>query len=339
MSQLIRPFATRTVALWLGVAALVLAPLAPAFAAGTLAGTDIANTAEVTFDVAGTTLTRNSNTVTLRVAEVLDTAVVVQSPQVTVDSGDTGAELLFTVTNTGNGSEAFALAFNNDFIADPAVDFNPVGQVPAIYFDTDGSGDFSAGDVAYSPGVNDPVLAADASVDILIVNDIPAGLANGNIGRSALIATAVTGSGAPGTAFAGQGTGGVDAVAGASGATQTANGEYLVSEVNLTAVKAAVVVDPFGGAQPVPGATVTYSIAVDVTDSGTAAAVVVRDPIPADASFVPGSIRLNGAALTDVADGDAGELDTAGAATIVVRLGDLTQASGTQTILFDVVIL
>ncbi|MEM1261887.1 MAG: hypothetical protein AAGH76_05795 [Pseudomonadota bacterium] len=308
----------------------------PAFAAGTLAGTDISNTAVVTFDLAGTTVTQDSNTVTLTVAETLDVAVVVQSGQTSVDAGQTGAELLYTVTNTGNGSESFRLDFNNDFIADPAVDFNPVGQTPAIYFDTDGSGDFSPGDTPYSAGVNDPVLAADASVAVLIVNDIPAGLNNGDIGRSALIATATTGSGAAGTAFAGQGTGGVDAVVGASGATQTVTGEYVVSEVTLTAVKSAVVTDPFGGTQPVPGATITYTIVVDVVGTGTATGAAVADPIPANTTYVANSLQLNSGALSDAVDGDAGELDSSAAPTIVVRLGDVTQASGTQTIQFTV---
>ncbi|MEO0578666.1 MAG: hypothetical protein AAFZ58_08260 [Pseudomonadota bacterium] len=323
----------------LAVLALPLFGPASANAAGTLAGTDISNTAVVTFDVAGTTLTRDSNTVTLTVAETLDVAVVVQSTQQSVDSGAVGQELLFTVTNTGNGSESFLLNFDNDFVADPGVDFNPVGQTPAIYFDTDGSGDFSAGDVAYNAGVNDPVLAADASVGILIVNDIPAGLVNGNIGRSALLATANTGSGAGGTAFAGQGTGGVDAGVGASGGTQTATGEYIVSEVTLNANKSASIADPFGGSQPVPGATITYTIAIDVASAGTAVGAVVRDAIPANTTYVANSLSLNGAALSDAADGDAGELDTATVPTVVVRLGDVTQASGTQTIQFDVVIL
>ncbi|MEM8984779.1 MAG: hypothetical protein AAGC71_17350 [Pseudomonadota bacterium] len=308
----------------------------PAQAAGTLAGTDISNTAVVTFDVAGTTVTQDSNTVTLTVAETLDVAVVVQSAQTAVDAGQSGAELLYTVTNTGNGSESFRLDFDNDFIADPAVDFNPVAQTPAIYFDTDGSGDFSPGDTPYSAGVNDPVLAADESVAILIVNDIPAGLNNGDIGRSALLATATTGSGAPGTAFAGQGPGGVDAVVGVSGATQSATGEYVVSEVTLTAVKSAVVADPFGGTQPVPGATITYTIVVDVVGTGTAAGASIADPIPANTTYVANSLQLNSGALTDAVDGDAGELDSSAAPTIVVRLGDVTQASGTQTIQFTV---
>ncbi len=308
-------------------------------AAGTLANTDISNTASVSFDLDGTRLTVDSNEVVLTVAEILDVSVLLQSPQVAVSAGDTGRELLFTVTNTGNGDETFNLGFDNAFATDPGVDFDPSAQTPAIYFDTDGSGDFSAGDQAYTPGVNDPLLAPDASIDILIVNDIPAGLANGDIGRSELTATAATGSGIAGTVFNGAGAGGVDAIVGTSTALQAVTGEYVVAEVTVAVNKAAAVSDPFGGTQPIPGATITYTITVEVTDSGTATAVEITDPIPANTSYVAGSLTLNSNTLTDATDADAGELDSSGVPTIVTRLGDLTQASGIQTVTFAVTIL
>jgi uncharacterized repeat protein (TIGR01451 family) len=187
-------------------------------------------------------------------------------------------------------------------------------------------------------GSNDPLLVADASVDILILNDIPGTALNGQVGFSALIATALTGTGAPGTEFTGQGDGGVDAVIGTTGGEDQDSGEYLVSDVAINVVKSQAVSDPFGGTQPVPGATITYTITVEVTNAGTATASVVRDPIPVFTTFVPGSITLNAAPVTDATDADAGELDTSGAPTVVVRLGDLTQADGIQTVVFEVTI-
>ncbi len=96
-------------------------------------------------------------------------------------------------------------------------DFDPTLASPAIYFDTDNSGDFSGGDLAYNPGVNDPALAADASVRLIVVNSIPNTVVNGNRGRSQLTAAAATGTGAPGTSFGLVGDGGVEAVAGTTG--------------------------------------------------------------------------------------------------------------------------
>ncbi|MGI9271349.1 MAG: hypothetical protein ACR2QT_06205 [Woeseiaceae bacterium] len=304
-------------------------------AVGTPVGTVIQNTATVDFDLGGTPITLQSNTTTITVVERIDVVVTRQSPQILVAPLDAGQAILFTVTNTGNGSEAFSLAIDSLLGGD---DFDPIPAVPAIYFDTDGSGDFNVGDVAYNPGVNDPVLAADASQDMFIVNDIPGTVLNGQIGLSQLTATAVTGSGAAGTEYLGQGDGGVDAVIGTTGGEDTDVGEYLVSDVMINVVKSQVVTDQFGGTQPIPGATITYTITVEVMTTGTATASAVSDLIPTYTTYVPASITLNTLALSDAIDADAGEYNTSGAATVVVRLGDLTLADGVQTVVFQVTI-
>lgn len=315
----------------------LLLSMAPAvvFAVGTPVGTVIENTATVTFDLAGSPVTLQTNTTTVTVVERIDVNVTVQSPQVLVAANDTNQALLFRVTNTGNGTETFQLAINSALGGD---DFDPVPAVPPIYFDSNGSGDFNVGDVAYTPGTNDPVLAADATVDVFLVNDIPGGVANGETGLSQLTATSATGTGAPGTEFTGQGDGGVDAIVGTSGGEDLDTGEYLVSDVQVIIVKAQAVADPFGGTQPIPGATITYTITVQVLGTGTATASAVRDLIPTYATYVPASITLNTVSLSDAIDADAGEIDTSGAPTIVVRLGDLTAVAGIQTVVFQVTI-
>ncbi|MBW7885993.1 MAG: DUF11 domain-containing protein, partial [Caldilineaceae bacterium] len=58
------------------------------------------------------------------------------------------------------------------------------------------------------------------------------------------------------------------------------------------------------------GDLVTYTLVVTNTGSGDALQVLVQDPIPTNTSYVPGTLRLGGAPLTDVADGDAGTFDT-----------------------------
>ncbi len=315
--------------------ALLLVQAAPAWSAGTPAGTVIDNAATVTFDLGGTPVTQNSNTVSITVVERIDVVVTLQSAQVLVAANDADRTLLFTVTNTGNGTETYQLAIDSVLAGD---DFDPLPAVPPIYFDTDGSGDLSAGDVAYVLGTNDPTLIADASVDILLANDIPGAVLNGQIGRSELTATSTTGTGNPGDDFPGQGDGGVDAVIGATGGESAEFGEYVVSDVAISIIKSVVVSDPFGGTDPLPGATLTYRVTVEVTNSGTATASVFSDPIPADTTYVANSITLNAGALTDAIDADAGELDTSVVPTVVVRLGDLTQADGVQTVEFRVTI-
>ena len=130
----------------------------------------------------------------------------------------------------------------------------------------------------------------------------------------------------------------MDAIVGTSAGEDQDTGEYLVSDVQVSVIKSLSVSDPFGGSQSIPGATITYTITVQVIGTGTTTASVVRDPIPTWTTYVPASITLNTVSLTDAIDADAGELESSGAATVVVRLGDLTAADGIQTVEFQVTI-
>jgi uncharacterized repeat protein (TIGR01451 family) len=321
---------------WLSVAVIAVlgAPLASQ-AAGTPAGTNIENTAQVSYSVGTSTVTTASNTSSIRVAERLDAVLTLASATVQVSPGATAEELVFTLTNTGNGTETFELtALSAGVVGD---DFDPTLASPAIYFDSDNSGDFSGPDQAYNPGPNDPVLAADASVRLLVVNNIPGTVVNGNRGRSQLTAAAATGFGNPGDSFGLNGDGGVEAVAGTTGGDAVLFGEYLVADVQLTAVKSHSILDQFGGGRPLPGARITYQIVVTPNGTGTAGATAFSDLIPPNTTYVAGSMQLNGGALSDTADGDAGTF-VATPAEVRVTLGDLTGASGPQTIQFAVTI-
>ena len=307
-----------------------------AHAVGVPAGTDITNTAEVTYAIGATSLTATSNAVVVTVAEILDVVVTRQSPANTpVAANATQQEVLFTVTNSGNGPEAFRLVMNSVIGGD---DFDPAPATPSIYFDTDASGDLSPGDTAYSAGTNDPVLNPDASVAILVVNNIPGTAVDGNIGTTELTVDARTGSGASGTIFAGQGAGGTDAVVGMSGAAGRSTAQYILAGVTVTAVKSQAVVDQFGGTRPLPTARINYTVTVQATGTGSAANTVFSDNIPANTTYVPGTLRLNSAPLSDTAADDAGEFISTPTARVRVALGTLSQASGTQTVQFAVTI-
>ncbi|MEO8019228.1 MAG: hypothetical protein ABI769_15555 [Pseudomonadota bacterium] len=304
-------------------------------AVGAPAGTPINNTAQVDYTIGTVNTTASSNTVTVTVAEILDVVVTAQTPTVAVNAGDTQQEVRYRVTNTGNGSETFRLVMTSTIAGDQ---FDPIPATPSIYFDTDASGDLSPGDTPYVVGSNDPVLSADGFVTVLVVNSIPNWVVDTNIGFTRLTADSRTGTGVPGTTFVGQGVGGVDAVVGTTGADSEADSSYVVSGVSLTAAKSQTVVDQFGGARPVPGARINYSIVVNVTGSGSAINAVFSDNIPANTTYVPGTLRLNAAVLSDGADADAGDYSTTPAARVRVTLGNLTTASGPQTVTFAVVI-
>lgn len=304
-----------------------------AFAVGIAAGTTIDNTATVSYSVGSVSTTATSNPVTITVAEILDVVVTVQTPSVSVAPGATQEVLRYRVTNTGNGPETFHLVMDDAIAGDQ---FDPVAASPAIYLDTDGNGTFGASDAAYVAGTNDPALNADAFVTVFVVNDIPGTVTDGNIGRSSLSADARTGSGTRGTVFAGQGAAGTDAVVGNTGATALGTGEYLVQGVTIAATKSQAVVDPFGGTTPVPGSRINYTIVVSATGTGSATGVACIDNIPANTSYLPGTLTLNSVALTDGADADAGFFETTPTTRIRVQLGTLTQASGVQTVTFAV---
>lgn len=301
----------------------------PAHAAGTPAGTIINNNATATYDLpGGGQNVVTSNTVSLTVDELLDVSVAsTDGGDVSVAPGATGQILTFRVTNAGNGSEAFALTARDNAGGD---DFDP--SATAIVIDN-GNGVYDPGlDTVYVPGANDPVLAPDGSVLVFVLSSIPAGATNAQRGRVDLVAVAATGSGAPGTTFAGMGQGGGNAVVGATGADAEDDGYYAVSAASVSFVKSATVVDPFGGATQVPGSVITYRLVATISGGGSLANLGIADPIPAGTTFTPGSLRLEGNPLSDAADADAGEFSGTG---IAVRLGTVA-AGSIRTVTFQV---
>lgn len=301
-----------------------------AWAAGTVAGTVIQNEATATFDLpGGGESTVTSNTVSLTVDELLDVSVAsADGGDVSTSPGATNQVLKFTVTNAGNGNEAFTLTTEETNGGD---DFDP--SVTSIVLDVNGNGAYDAGvDTAYVAGSNDPVLAPDASTTVFILSSIPAGAADGDRGRADLLAEAVTGSGTPGTSFAGAGQGGGAAVVGATGADADAHGFYAISASSVSFVKTATVVDPFGGTTQVPGSTITYTLTATVGGSGSVANLRISDPIPTGTTYKAGTITLDGGALTDAGDADAGRFD---GSAVSVSLGTVN-AGTSHNITFQV---
>lgn len=307
-----------------------------AFAAGTAAGTNIVNKATVTYKVGGPELTAEA-TNTIKVLELINVVAVWQdTPSVMVAPGDVNKILTYKVTNTGNGTEAFKLAANPNM---PGDDFDPT--LVNIYLDTNGNGTYDAGiDTLYTAGVNDPSLAADATVTIFVVCNIPAALADGKLGNVQFTATSKTGTGAK-TVYPGAGDGGVDAIIGLSGGAAAVIGIYKISSSTVVLDKTAQVIsDPLGNVLPnakaVSGAVIRYTISASVTGSGTARAVVITDPVSVKATYQAGTLKLGGAPLTDAAGDDAGDFGITTAGAVTVTLGDMTTASGTKSIMFDV---
>lgn len=317
-------------ALPLAVASATIGFAAPAMAAGTAAGTTISNTATASYnDPGGNPQTVDSNTVEIRVDEILDVTVARADPgDVIVAPGSIDRVLSFTVTNTGNGSEAFRLTSASALGGDQ---FDPT--TTSIVLDTNGDGVYTPGvDAVYVAGSNDPVLAPDASIKVFVLSTIPAGVADLDRGFVDLTAAAVTGTGAPGASFPGQGANGVDAVVGTTGADGTDRGQYLIQSAIISFTKSQAVADPFGGTKTVPGAIITYTLVANVTGTGTLTNLAIGDNVPTNTTYQPGTITLQGSPLTDGTDADAGEF---AANRVAVRLGSVAGGQ-TRTVTFRV---
>jgi uncharacterized repeat protein (TIGR01451 family) len=331
-NRAVRPFyfATRTTAL-IGAAVIVFAS-SQAQAAGTVAGTVINNVATATFDLpGGGESSVTSNTISLTVDELLDVTVASADPgDVSTAPGATNQVLKFTLTNAGNGNEAFKLTPQGTLGSD---DFDPT--VTSVVIDANANNAYDAGvDTVYVTGTDTPALAPDASITVFVLSSIPAGASNGQRGRVDLAAAASTGTGTPGTTFAGQGQGGGNAVVGATGADANDDGFFVISAASVAFVKSATVADQWGNATQVPGATITYTLVATVSGSGAVSNLRVSDPIPTGTTYKPGSIKLNGGGLSDANDADAGNF---GSGAINVSLGNVA-AGGSHEVKFEVVI-
>lgn len=312
-------------------AAAVIAGLGsaqPAWASGTPAGTLIRNTAMVSFAIGGTVTTLQSTTNTVKVDQLVGVAVTpLFSTPVAV--GGTTTVLAYQVTNTGNGVDSF------DLTAAPAVAGNAFNAVlQSVVVDSNGNGIYDPGaDAVIANGAAGPALAPDATLRVFVVVQPPASASDTQTSHVQLTASSVTGTGTPGTLFAGKGNGGVDAVVGLSGGTANALEALVASLAQVTLTKSAAIADPYGGANPVAGAVVTYSIVAHTTGSGTASGLVITDAFPAGTTYRAGTVTLNGVALTDAADGDAATVSSTG---IAVSLGNVAGGSADKTVTFQV---
>lgn len=299
-----------------------------AHATGVSAGTLIQNTATATYNTGTATGNVSSNTVSVKVDQLLDVAVAgLNSSPVTATS--TAAVLTYSVTNTGNGTDSFNL------VADPNVSDNAFnGVIQGVYIDSNGNNQYDPGtDTLVASGAPTTPISEDGSLKVFVVVSLPAGATDAQASQVRLTATSAIGSGTPGTVFAGRGQGGTDAVVGSSTASQSALDSLIASLATVSLTKSATIADQFSGTSPVPGATVTYSIVAHVTGSGTAEGLHVADVIPANTTYQAGTLTLNGTTLSDATDGDAG---TAGSSGIDVALGNIAGGSADKTVTFKV---
>jgi uncharacterized repeat protein (TIGR01451 family) len=390
MNRLAQPPAAMRLAAWAAGFLLMGAAFSSAHAAGTTAGTDVSNTATINYSVGGVAQPQaSSNTVTFEVDRRINLTVAeVGADYTDVSPGQQNQLLTFDVTNLSNSPLDFRLTFTQDTTGTASpTGFTPAGTdnfdtANVVFYRDDGDNVFDAGDTVVT--FLDEV-AADATIRVYVESDIPAGQANASIAGGTLTAISAQSTNGTGAYVATAGslasdaaetnTGStddpafIDTVFGDTGAADGNTAEdgraldddayYVVAATIVVTKSSTVVNDPFNGTtnpKAIPAAVIEYCLDINNTGAADATTVVLTDAIPANTTYVAGSIKsastgsgtacnLNsGTVETDDTTLDGAEVDgrtadfnvsTAGAVTI--RINSIG-ASAREKMLFRVTV-
>ena len=182
-----------------GATALTVFTAGNAHAQLTPAGTNVQNTFTLTYDVGGVTQPPidtsdpgDPNGPTEFTVDRLIDLTVASNGDNTVAPGATDEELVFSVTNDGNDTQAYSLTVVEESGDDINTD-DPVGATPVlVYYIDDGDGVYEpgAGDnaaIPYDPAVP-PELGPDEVLWVVVTQDIPTTATDGNTADVSLVA-------------------------------------------------------------------------------------------------------------------------------------------------------
>jgi hypothetical protein len=277
-----------------------------AMAAGTASGTVISNGASLSFTVGGATQTVASTVATFWVDNKVNVTVAKVADASTIAPNSTNQVLAFTVTNNGNTSQRYALTTTTT--GSPTV---TMGNV-RIYRDNGSvAGAWDATDTLYVDASTFGNLAADSSLNVLIVADTPIAATNGQTAVFNLVATTVnsgtlvvtTNPVAADTPLSvdvvfadllGTATGDV-----ANDGKHSVSATYTVAASLLAISKTArVLCDPVNGntnPKNIPGAAVQYAITItNAAGAASATLTQVTDTLVAQLGFDPKLINGTG---------------------------------------------
>jgi len=296
---------------------------------GTAAGTEVDNTASITYSVGGTNQTPiesseagNSNpgvgngTATTFVVDKKVDLLVTGATTTNVVPGQTGAadntELTYTLTNEGNSTEDFTLTATDNL---------------AIAVGTD---DFNSTNCTVTAPALPVTIASGDVVNVTVECDIPASSATVKNGAKSLVdllaeVTGVTASngpdtvgcisGTPGTpscvtdvVFA-DGTGTGTDVGGDRNAKHSATSTYVINTADLTVKKTQAATSMLinGTAETanvyhIPGSTIEYTITVsNAAGAATATGIVLSDVVSGDLENITATITGGTSGVVNVA--------------------------------------
>jgi uncharacterized repeat protein (TIGR01451 family) len=325
----------------------------------TPAGTSIDNLATVSYSVGGQAQTPIESSPTgnstagpgagtdtsFLVDNRVDLTVTEVSGNATVTSpGATNAALVFTVTNTGNAPQGYALTFLEEagtalFLGtDDANVGNLIVRVDEDPSSGNGTGNGSYDGTETATAID--VLNPGQQITVFLVSPtVPLALINGNFANASLTARVAL-PGTNGGTLATQSAGAndptqveilfADDLVNAD-ATESASDQFAIQSAALTITKAQTVLDDgFGSPSPraIPGATVEYAITIANSSATTAAdAVSISDPVPANTAFLAAQYAgedvgiTGGAAATCTADANDADADGCGIAAGTLSVG------------------
>ena len=304
----------------------------PALAAGTLAGTELINSAQINYQIGS--VTQMPFTATDKVTVDRKIAFTISSPTplpVTVTPNLKDVLVTVKITNTSNAPispEAWVYysAYNT---------FSTTNE--RAYWDTNGNGIYepaidqpfvtNGGGAANRPNgfgmINNPVLDPDTSITYFQISDIPGNIPNGDISTSIYWVQAtepnLTGDQVtnPIAATTGPNTAGVDTVLADDGSAwdypyngwMSFDGTYKAMAASLTVARTVKVIsDPVNGStdpKAIPGAELEYCVAVaNSPTAATATEVNVADILDPKVTLIDGSIYHSGTVTNGACNAD-----------------------------------
>jgi len=323
-------------------ALMVLGINSTALAVGTISGTNIENTATISYDVGTVSQTPiessptgnstpgagNGTATSFVVDNMVDLTVAELNGDYTeVVPGAANQWLVFTVTNTGNTAQDFAVTALPNALDPFGGTDNFDAVIVEVYVD-DGNGIYEQ---ALDTATFVDELAPDTSITVFVVANIPAVQTSGDIAAYTLTATALAGGG-PGAqggvitesggvddptvvdiVFA-DGIGDTDADRDASFSDSSA---YEVLSAQLTIQKTATVIhDPFNDTsnpKSIPGAYIQYVITVSnaLGAGGSANLTTITDVLDANTAIDP-DLAQDTAGTPESASGRGFKVDLSG---------------------------
>jgi uncharacterized repeat protein (TIGR01451 family) len=285
------------------------------YAAGTAAGTTVSNQASLSFEVLGISQTPvTSNVYDFVVDRKIDlTVATTDVAEVQVAPGSTGNLLTFTVENTGNDTQDFALsavARVGGTAAFGGTDNVNAASV-AVFVESGATPGYQVGE---DTATFIDELAADGTGTAYIVGNFATGsYNNGDIASYHLLVEGRAGGGASSLGAAlsetagGDTPGTVDTVFADGQGSDTTNdaardakfsddSDYLVSAANLTVTKTSVVVsDPSNGTtnpKAIPGAIIEYTVTIsNASGAATASNITFSDSLASE--ITAGSVAFD----------------------------------------------